>query len=337
MENKPAAEGRQESVVVFCADGLGDHILSIPAMNALAAGLGTRVTLVTRDGMTRLFYSGCAFTSVIEVPMSAMEHGWEFDSVRAAAGCPVAASCVVLVPYSSVALRSWLSIIAPRDIAWGHKALAEYAGDSTGAAHQVDRMIGLVRPVLGLTVPAMDLTWALPEEAWTWARCQKSGLTGGSKRLLVMHFETGGAKCLVPEEVTALVSHLHTALNDWSLVLVSEAVPAYRDKLLECGAHTIAGNTLERVFALVRSADAFLGCDSCMLHAADLGGVPSIGMFRSTNPAQWGLRFASGMNIHWPHSERTMMARRRTRSTQVAEDIVAWVTAGASAPCVRGR
>jgi ADP-heptose:LPS heptosyltransferase len=42
----------------------------------------------------------------------------------------------------------------------------------------------------------------------------------------------------------------------------------------------------------VRSADAFLGVDSCMLHAADLFRVPSVGLFGPTRPSEFGLRFA---------------------------------------------
>ena len=40
--------------------------------------------------------------------------------------------------------------------------------------------------------------------------------------------------------------------------------------------------------ALVTEADFFLGIDSCMLHAADFAGVPSVGLFGPTSAAEFG-------------------------------------------------
>jgi len=37
-----------------------------------------------------------------------------------------------------------------------------------------------------------------------------------------------------------------------------------------------------------------------MLHAADLFRVPSVGLFGSTMAVEWGIRFASGVNIQAP-------------------------------------
>lgn len=49
--------------------------------------------------------------------------------------------------------------------------------------------------------------------------------------------------------------------------------------------------------ALLRECDAFVGVDSYFLHAADFARVPSVGLFVSTNPAQWGLRFTRHRHV----------------------------------------
>lgn len=47
---------------------------------------------------------------------------------------------------------------------------------------------------------------------------------------------------------------------------------------------------LELVLAILKHADAFLGIDSCFLHAADLFRIPGIGLFGPTDPSRWGFR-----------------------------------------------
>jgi ADP-heptose:LPS heptosyltransferase len=49
---------------------------------------------------------------------------------------------------------------------------------------------------------------------------------------------------------------------------------------------------LEECFALLRDSDLFLGVDSCHLHAADLFGVPGVGLFGPTTSRRWGYRFS---------------------------------------------
>ena len=56
------------------------------------------------------------------------------------------------------------------------------------------------------------------------------------------------------------------------------------------------GLPLDVTFALVGTSDLFLGVDSCMLHAADLYGVPGVGLFGPTNPGEFGFRF--GPHVH---------------------------------------
>ena len=60
-----------------------------------------------------------------------------------------------------------------------------------------------------------------------------------------------------------------------------------RGRLLSCN-----GIPLSAAFAIIGVCDLFLGVNSCMLHAADLYGVPGIGLFGPTNPSELGFRFS---------------------------------------------
>jgi len=60
------------------------------------------------------------------------------------------------------------------------------------------------------------------------------------------------------------------------------------------------GLPLDLAMALVANADLFLGVDSSMLHAADLSGVPGVGLFGPTGSGQWGFRFAPGRHVDRP-------------------------------------
>lgn len=66
-----------------------------------------------------------------------------------------------------------------------------------------------------------------------------------------------------------------------------------------CGDRVIPhlGLPLDLTVAMVGTSDVFLGIDSCMLHAADLAGVPGIGLFGPTRSDTWGFRFAPHRHI----------------------------------------
>lgn len=78
------------------------------------------------------------------------------------------------------------------------------------------------------------------------------------------------------------------------------------------------GLSLDLTMAMVASADAFLGVDSCMLHAADLARVPGVGLFGPTRSTMWGFRFAPHR-----HLDQASMAEITTDEVLAAmEEIV---------------
>lgn len=59
---------------------------------------------------------------------------------------------------------------------------------------------------------------------------------------------------------------------------------------------------LPSAIALVGLTDFFIGVDSCFLHAADLYGIPGIGLFGATKPFEFGFRFGPHRHISGKNS-----------------------------------
>jgi ADP-heptose:LPS heptosyltransferase len=57
------------------------------------------------------------------------------------------------------------------------------------------------------------------------------------------------------------------------------------------------GLPLDLAIGLVANADLFVGIDSSMLHAADLAGIPGVGLFGPTRAATWGFRFGPHRHV----------------------------------------
>jgi ADP-heptose:LPS heptosyltransferase len=67
------------------------------------------------------------------------------------------------------------------------------------------------------------------------------------------------------------------------------------DRVVPCG--TLP---LPSAMALLQITDLFVGVDSCFLHAADLFGVPGVGLFGPTSAAEFGFRLGPHRHVCGP-------------------------------------
>jgi ADP-heptose:LPS heptosyltransferase len=123
------------------------------------------------------------------------------------------------------------------------------------------------------------------------ARQLRQELPAGAK-VLVVHADTKPQKMWLPEYFVNVLDLFLARHPDYVAVVIGET-----DLGLQTGHHA------DRVFtrynlpqltalSLVGEADLFLGVDSCMLHSADLYGIPGVSLFGPTDPVQWGFRFS---------------------------------------------
>ena len=251
-----------------------------------------RKLLITQQGPHRFLFNDLGFSDVIEVPMTSTETGREFnvDSLVLPA-CDVfisgaswtsksveelkhrlrAARSVGFYPQYDIQVReeagrNWV----PRLF-----ALAQACG-ATGSPEDYRRPPRFSLQASGRIDAFLDL---LPKEA----------------KIIVLHFDSLPEKMWPSQNWLRLLSQFLARRRDYIALIVGlvESPPTDQaDRVI-----SLVNMRLEDSMYLVSRADTFAGIDSCMLHVADLCMVPSIGIFVSTNPAEFGPYFANNQTF----------------------------------------
>lgn len=282
---------RYKRPVVFYANGLGDTILTLPALRALTKLFSGRLTLICDQGLHGEILSELRLRWMISTPMRRNVPDWtrEFDVEDVARRAGPCDFFISLVPWHSESLERLLNRFN--------------AKDSIGFSAPFD-----IHLPLDFRKHACDLAFDLPrrlddslhfEEYCAPLRLRPHarqlakrirGLISPGRRTLVVHADTGANKMWPSDRLVDLLDHFLDNHQDFVALLVGGMAQP-----LDCGRNAqrvvpCYGLPLDVSFGLVESADAFLGVDSCMLHAADFFRIPSIGLFGASNPVEFGFR-----------------------------------------------
>jgi len=281
-------------IVSLHVGGLGDRLMTVPAMQALDTVFPGKLTVICDDIYNRDVYAGLNLRRVVE-----FRHGQEpkaledlkklttllagcdviifFDTVDASANRELAS---MLQPCCTVSLWSW------------SKHVPLIHGETP---NRVDRMFSLAQvfdPSLRLECYARPCFSPL-----FYDRAQQiRKMLPSEFRVLAVHADTTDMR--VHPKMFCLPS-LRASLDlfldnneDYVVFLLGWEDVGIRtirnsDRVISC---------LQLPFpiqcCLAGIADAFVGFDSCYLHAADLFQVPGVGLFGPTDPRQWGFRFS---------------------------------------------
>jgi ADP-heptose:LPS heptosyltransferase len=284
---------------VFFANGLGDYLLTLPSLRALARVLPTRVALITSEGPSEFLFQDVGIDRFIKVPMKrpglgAARYFPASDAVQKLG--PI--ECLIsLVPWHSASLSELISLVRP---AWsiGLHPDFDFCVRGNAADHAADRPFNIVKKFApNFRLSDFANPFALPRQSVAAANEVKR-VIGGNRRLLVVHEETATeAKCWLPSRMQETLRVLLTKHSDLFIIVVSRDPPSFQIESLGEAAIAITRVALPFFLALIARADIFIGVDSVGLHAADLWGVPAIGLFGPTRPEEWGFRF-SGKGVH---------------------------------------
>lgn len=281
---------------VFFANGIGDHLLNLPALRALSAIFRGRLTLVCRPGPRDILFADLPLARVCEAQTVDTERGRQFDAEqvsRALQGCDLLLS---LNPWHSESVDQMLRQIAPRQSigffpAFGvhipldyEKHSADLAFDAAQHLEPSLRIERYARP------PKID------RDAKRIAQRIRNSLPPGW-RLMVVHADTSHDKMWPREKFVRVLDEFLTIHTNVVAVVVGHqpidlASGRMGDRVVPCH-----GLRLAVSIALVAAADLFLGVDSCMLHAADLFRVPGVGLFGPTAPHEFGFRFGPHRHV----------------------------------------
>ncbi len=108
--------------------------------------------------------------------------------------------------------------------------------------------------------------------------------------MLAVHTETAPSKQWPLESFKRVLNAFLTRHPEWLVLVLDladrglESIPRGKQVL------AASGIAIPPAMALVGICDAFLGVDSCMLHAADFFRLPSVGLFGPTSEQRWGFR-----------------------------------------------
>jgi ADP-heptose:LPS heptosyltransferase len=305
--NKKTELPQQSSCpVVLFYNGKGDHILALPALRALAALFRERLTLVCRHGAHQVFFPELQLGRVLETrfwPNKDTGHLFDAKQVADAVGeCDLFLS---LVPWHSDAMAELLRYLAPTFSVGFHSDFqTPLQVDHT--RHAADAAF-LVPSYLSPSLRLEDY-WFTPKFT-VFARDaarELRALMPTSMRVLAVHAETDPSKMWAPERLTAFLDAFlaqHPDFVAWIIGMADQGLDKGRfgDRVIPCCRIPIA-----IAFSLVTEADYFLGIDSCMLHVADLCGVPAVGLFGPTSSSFWGLRHSVHRHVHGDGSMHTI-------------------------------
>jgi len=281
--------------VVFFSNGIGDAFMALPSLRALSQASSGRLVLLCKTGVHARHFSDVAVHGVVETDIRRQDGVPMFDAARAAELIGRCDLFLSLVPWHSPALSRLLALLQPAMSAGFFPDYTivlprDYRKHSSELAFDVPL---LVDPDLRIT----DYAGAprLPESGMRDA----AAIIGAcaNRRILTVHADTVAEKMWPSRCFRETLDEFLHRHGDFVALVVGKtpqdiAGGPHVGRIVPC-----YGLPLETSCALVAQSALFLGVDSCMLHAADSFGVPGVGLFGPTSPAEFGFRFARHVHV----------------------------------------
>jgi ADP-heptose:LPS heptosyltransferase len=281
--------------VVIFSNGIGDHLLNLPALRALAALFPGRLTLLCSTGAGQTFFSRLPLRAVIEADMQRAEGGKSFDAeslARAVVPCDLLLS---LNPWHSGSMDRLIALLEPEQSIGYFPAFQvslprDYSKHSAELAFDVPRFLD---PSLQLD----DFTEAPTFPPHHRDQAQRiRRVFPADLRVLTVHADTRPEKMWASARFARLLTAFMNRHPDFIVFVIGPTEPDFvydeQRPIFSC-----CGPPVATAMCLVAESDLFLGVDSCMLHAADLLRVPGVGLFGPTNCNEWGFRFGPGRHV----------------------------------------
>jgi ADP-heptose:LPS heptosyltransferase len=293
---------------VIFGNAIGDHLLSLPALRALAGLFPSRLSLACMPGSRRNFFSDVRLRSVCEIEMRRRGRGRVFDSRFVAGKIGKCDLFLSLNLWHSASVDHLLKLLSPA-LSVGFSPAFEVALPKDSARHAADRAFG---------VPAyFDASLRLEEFGFPprlAPRCrprvrQFLSTVAPGKRVLAVHTETKVEKMWPRDRWTRLIDCFLERHPEFVIFVLDFYKPGastekFRDRVIHS-----PRLPLHYAFSVLGESDLFLGVDSCMLHAADLYRVPGVGLFGPAKSRvgsmkykyqQWGFRFSRHRHLWDP-------------------------------------
>jgi ADP-heptose:LPS heptosyltransferase len=281
---------RPTGTLVFHHNGIGDHVMNLPALRLLAQYAPRPVCIVAGDVPAAFLYQEPDVHSQILMHFSPGRYAHVFD--------PTSPRLSHRFEYF-VSLATWdaPAIHTLKERSGARSTLGLFSGFSVRSeaddAHDIHRLVVLAMPFApGARLEDSTAPCVFARDT----QSLRATMVPRGRRLLVIHPDTRLEKMWLIERYDPLVrafldgaQHWHAAILNLPSARLPRAIQTRR-------LHSVTGATLAESMKLVPGADLFLGIDSRMLHVADLCRVPSVALFGATTARQFG--FILGDNIY---------------------------------------
>jgi ADP-heptose:LPS heptosyltransferase len=279
------------------ANGIGDHLLTLPTVRALSAHFGGRLRLISFFEAKERHYLGVrfgAFRPTIFRDEAAGQKSFDPDAAARLVGrCPLIIS---LNPWHSPWMDRFLDLVRPAFTVGFNEGFdvrlpLDYDRHCADMTFEMARVFDSSLNIETFAEPPR-LKPAIRRSVHGLMRTLPKGC-----RVLAVHADTQPWKEWRHDYFRAA---LHGSLEQHPEFIAM--VVGQREIDLEHGRHAdrvvpCRGQHLHVAMAIVEQADLFLGIDSFALHAADLTHTPGVGLFGATRALEWGFRFGPHMHV----------------------------------------
>jgi ADP-heptose:LPS heptosyltransferase len=279
-----------QNPAVLYYNGIGDHLMTLPAVRAFSCALGERMTLACLPIAKEVFRGVSARRNVYIGPGADCWKGDDFDANKLAKRLQPCDLLVSLNRKFTTSMAQLLCLVRPIiSVGLFPEFSVHFPFDQT--RHSVDLAFDVARCLdPQLELDDFSSPPELPYESIRAAKYFRSLLPPDS-RCLAVHADTAEEKMWPAKQFSMMLNLFLSEHQDFVVQLLGT-----RDLGLKDGPHArriinCHGVPLSHSFALVRDADLFLGVDSALLHAADLFRIPSVGLFGPSDRQQFGFRF----------------------------------------------
>lgn len=285
-----------QSAALIYANGIGDHLLTLPTVRALSTHFRGRLRLISFPEAKQRHYLGvrfCGFSPTAFRDEFAGKKSFDADAVaRLTARCPLLIS---LNPWHSSSMDQLLDLMSSAHSIGFHERfkLSLPLDFDRHCADMTFEVARLFNSTLRLE------TFATPPRFLPEARKRVYALIRGLPqgcRVLAVHADTQLWKEWKPPYFRAALHGFLAAHPEFIALVIGQ-----RDVGLEWGRHAdrvvpCHGLHLHLSWSIIERADLFLGVNFCALHFADLARTPGVGLFGATRAIEWGFRF--GPHVH---------------------------------------
>jgi ADP-heptose:LPS heptosyltransferase len=302
-----AAVSTRRPVALFL-NGIGDHVIALPAVRALAFTLDGELALVCLEQAKDLFYSGLRLRDVHVVDER------RYDA-RALAKRIQGCDCFISFERAdNPSTRSLLALLQPAHSVghldgFGHRIALQ--SRAAAAAFDIARLFDASLQIEDFTQPFIE------PGGLQALRAAIATKLGYRPSILAVHCETAPHKVWRSDAFAQAVAGFLAHRPDWIAVVVGRGAGSFFAAGAGRRTFDLCGLPLRRSMEVVADADLFVGIDSCMLHVADISRVPSVAVVGPGTEPGFGVRYARHSVVRAPASLDELAPDRVTAALEI--------------------